>query len=128
MGNAPMEHFVLDTTSRDIGAYYLGVKLTGRASLLDEKFKAGDIRAHRSRMQRILLQNHTMQAFIVRTFSLALPWASKIECSLTPRYERRSRDARHRFCRPVATQSAGIIVGGVISLSAPIVDSPPHSP
>ena len=40
MGNTSIERFVLDTTSRDTRAYYSGVNLMGRASLLGKKFKA----------------------------------------------------------------------------------------
>ena len=72
MGDTNIERFVLDTTSRATGAHYLGVKLMGIASCLDEWFKARGIRAYRSRKYQILLQNHNMQAFIVRTRSLDL--------------------------------------------------------
>ena len=121
MGNTPIERFVLDTTSRDTTAYCLGVKLMGRASLLDKKFRPETYGFTEAGYNGLCFRIMTCKLSLFAHFRLTSSWASKIDCSPTPRYERPFHDARHRFCRPRNQQK--VLVGGVKSVSAPIIDS-----
>ena len=100
MGNTPIERFVLDTTSRDAGAYYLGVKLIGRTTLPMRSSRLEAYGFPEADFNDFCFRTMTCKLSLFAHFPLTSSWGSKIEFSLTPRYERPSHDARHRFCRP----------------------------